>query len=128
MVCRFHRCTAPPHRPISGNSEVVDGLVPVVGAVVVMGEFSRDFGGVLAVSRLLAHRDTAMQLESLACSGAIVEHFLVKGMVEPEAGGNGPVRPGGGALLTDKLLASRETRAARLDFILRTLERGSDGG
>jgi hypothetical protein len=77
MVFRFHKRT-PPDRPISSSAKVVDSLVPVIGGAVMMGEFGGDFTDVIAVCGLLAHRDTAVQLESTADKKATIKHFLVK--------------------------------------------------
>jgi hypothetical protein len=53
-------------RPLSGEPEVLDRLVFVIGAVVVMCEFGRHFPGTFAISRLFAHRDAPMKLDLMA--------------------------------------------------------------
>src|SRR5262245_583432 len=110
-------------RSLTRELKVLDSLLLVVGTAIMVGQFSRNFAGTFAISGLFAHRDPAMQPDVMACREPTVQHFLIECVVEPEACRKGAVGPGDGALLTDELLAPRQACAARLDLILRTLER-----
>jgi len=69
-------------RSLTREPKVLDRLLLVVGTAIMIGEFSRNFAGTFAISGLFARRDPAMQLDLMACREPIVEHFLIKCVVE----------------------------------------------